>query len=87
MDRQKLISEIKSDIIATLNLQGMLPEDISDDTPLFDDEGLGLDSVDALELVVMLEKNYGVEVDDKAEARTVFASAGAMADFVISKKA
>ena len=70
MDREGLISELKKNIISTLNLQGIAPEDITESLPLFDADGLGLDSVDALELVVLIERDYGVVIDDKDEAKT-----------------
>lgn len=86
MDRNSLIEDIKVKIVSALNLQGVSPSDIETDAELFGDDGLGLDSVDALELVVMVEREYGVSVDESADAKTVFASVGALADFVISKK-
>ena len=86
MDRDSLISELKKNIIATLNLQGVAPEDISDTLPLFEADGLGLDSVDALELVVMIERDYSVVIDDKDEAKTIFSSVGALADYIIARK-
>lgn len=57
MDKEALVSDIKKKMISALNLQGMSPDSIESDTPLFGDDGLGLDSVDALELVVMVEKS------------------------------
>ena len=86
MDRNSLIEDIKVKIVSALNLQGVSPSDIETDAELFGDGGLGFDSVDALELVVMVEREYGVSVDESADAKTVFASVGALADFVISKK-
>lgn len=86
MDRDALIFELKKNIISSLNLQGVSPEDFGENTPMFGDDGLGLDSVDALELVVMLERDYGISVDDKDEAKTIFASLGELADYVIERK-
>ena len=57
----KLMLDLKTQIIAQLNLQDTKPEDIGDDQPLFVD-GLGLDSIDALELIVLMEKKYGVKI-------------------------
>ena len=54
---------LKQQIIEALNLQGMKPEDIDDNAPLFGD-GLGLDSIDSLELMVLLERNYGIKIED-----------------------
>lgn len=86
MDRETLIDDIKEKITASLNLQGVSPADIETDAELFGDSGLGLDSVDALELVVMVEREYGIVIDEKDGAKTVFASVGALADYVLSRK-
>lgn len=72
---------IKRVIIESLNLEGMTPDMIEDDAPLFGD-GLGLDSVDALELVVALEKEYGVRIDSEEIGQEAFASVAAMEGFV-----
>ncbi len=72
---------IKRVIISSLNLEGMTPQEIDDDAPLFG-EGLGLDSVDALELVVALEKEYGVRIDSEEIGQEAFASVTALAEFV-----
>ena len=86
MDRETLISDIKTKLVSTLNLQGLDLDAIRPDTALFGDEGLGLDSVDALELVVMVEREYGISVGDKDAASTVFASTGALADYILAHK-
>lgn len=80
MDRVP-IADIKRLIVESLNLPGVNPADIEDEAPLFG-AGLGLDSVDALELVVALEKAYGIQVADDQIGRKVFASARTLADFV-----
>jgi acyl carrier protein len=72
---------IKRLIVENLNLEGLAPERIADDQPLFGD-GLGLDSVDALELVVALEKEFGISVASHDIDRKVFASVAALATFV-----
>ena len=64
-----------------LNLEDMQPEDIDNDSPLFG-EGLGLDSIDALELIVMMEKNYGIKIKDPAIGKDIFKSVNTMAAFV-----
>ncbi len=87
MDKDSLIKELRAKIIYALNIQGIDPEDITADTPLFNEDGLDLDSVDALELVVLMEKEYGVSIDDKKESKAVFANLGLLADYIISKKA
>lgn len=79
---ENLINEIKLKVIDALNLEGMLPEDMDQDAPLFGDEGLGLDSIDVLELIVLLEKNYGIRLASPAEGKEVFRSIAVMADYV-----
>ncbi|NDY41301.1 acyl carrier protein [Dissulfurirhabdus thermomarina] len=80
-----LKAELKRLIVDTLRMEDVRPEEIVDDAPLFG-EGLGLDSVDALELVVALEKTYGIEIEDEEVGRTAFASIEALADFVRQKR-
>ena len=72
---------LKQQIIDSLNLQGMKPEDIDDNAPLFG-EGLGLDSIDAIELVVLLDRNYGIKIGDPKEARKVFQNVRTMAEYI-----
>jgi Acyl carrier protein len=84
MEKENLIRELQEKVIAVLNLPDLAPQDLDPATALFEDTGLGLDSVDALELVVMLEKDYGVSIEDKTEAKSAFASINAMADYIIS---
>jgi len=79
---ENLINELKLKVIDALNLEGMTPEDIEDDAPLFGDEGLGLDSIDVLELIVLLEKNYGIRLATPAEGKEVFKSMAVMAAYV-----
>lgn len=78
---EELIKNLKLQIIDALNLEGMTPEDIGDDDPLFG-EGLGLDSIDALELIVILDKFYGIKLASPAEGKTVFRSVATIADYV-----
>jgi acyl carrier protein len=75
------IADVKKLIVQSLNLPGVKPADIDDDAPLFG-AGLGLDSVDALELVVALEKTYAIQVADDQIGRKVFASARTLCTFV-----
>ena len=79
-------TELKAKIIESLNLQDIAPEQIEDDAPLFG-AGLGLDSIDALELVVMLEKNYGIVIKDIEEGRPAFKSVRTLADFIDARRA
>ena len=81
----ELILELKREIISVLNLEGVQPEDIADDGFLFG-EGLGLDSIDALELIVLLEKNYGIKLKDPAQGKEIFKSVRTMAEFIISQR-
>ena len=77
----ELILELKKEIIKVLNLEGMTPDEISEDGELFG-EGLGLDSIDALELIVLLEKNYGIKLKDPAQGKEIFKSVRVMAEFI-----
>jgi len=79
--KQELIAELQTLIIKQLNLQDITPESFDENTPLFG-EGLGLDSIDALELVVMLDKNYGIKLYDPKEARKIFHNLNTIADFI-----
>ncbi|MCI6618525.1 MAG: phosphopantetheine-binding protein [Prevotella sp.] len=78
----ELQQELKEKILKALNLEDIKPEDIDDDAPLFGDEGVGLDSIDALELIVLLEKEYGIRIKDPKAGKDVFKSIQAMAEFV-----
>ncbi|MBQ4196770.1 MAG: acyl carrier protein [Bacteroidales bacterium] len=80
------ILKLKTQIIDSLNLEELKPEDIKDDAPLFGPEGLGLDSIDALELIVLLEKNYGIKLTDPSKAKNVLTSVKAIADYIESNK-
>lgn len=77
----ELIEQLKAQIIEVLNLEDMTPADIDAYAPLFG-EGLGLDSIDALELIVLLEKEYGIRLANPAEGKAIFASVATMAGYV-----
>lgn len=77
----ELIQELKEQIIDVLNLEEMTPDDIDADAPLFGD-GLGLDSIDALELIVLLEKKYGIRLQSPAEGKAIFTSVASIARYV-----
>ena len=79
---ESLINEIKLKLIDALNLDGMTPETIDDNAPLFGDEGLGLDSIDVLELIVLLERSYGIRLASPTEGKQVFQSVAVMADYI-----
>jgi len=77
----ELKEELKAKIIEQLNLEDVSVAEIADDDPLFGD-GLGLDSIDALELIVMLDKDYGIRLSDPKEGRKIFESVQVMADYI-----
>lgn len=77
----ELTQELKQKIITQLNLEDINIEQLDDDTPLFGD-GLGLDSIDALELIVMLDKSYGIKLADPKEGRKIFETIQSMADYI-----
>lgn len=79
---ETLIDELKEKIIRALNLEEMTKDDIDNDAPLFGDDGLGLDSIDALELIVLLEKDYGIKLANPAEGKAIFKSVASIADYV-----
>ena len=78
---EELILELKKEIIDVLNLEEMTPDDIDADAPLFGD-GLGLDSIDALEIIVLLKKKYGIKLANAAEGKAIFTSVRSIADYV-----
>ena len=82
----ELVLELKKQIISSLNLEEMTPEDIDETAPLFGADGLGLDSIDALELIVLLEKNYGIRLANAAEGKTIFTSVKAIAEYVAKNR-
>lgn len=80
-----LIEKLKGEIIEQLNLEDVKKEDIDADASLFGD-GLGLDSIDALELIVLLEKNYGIKIANPADGKKIFQSLRTMAQFITDNK-
>lgn len=76
---------MKTKILDALKLQDMTPEDIDSEAPLFK-EGLGLDSIDALELMLLLEKNYGIKLKSPAEGKAIFQSVRTMAEYVAANR-
>ena len=87
---QQTIEELKvplrQELIKNLNLEDVLPENFDDNTPLFG-EGLGLDSIDSLELVVLMDRNYGLKLKDPKEGRHVFYSIRTMAEYIHANRA
>ena len=82
----KLIADLKTQIIAQLNLQDTQPEDIGDDQPLFV-EGLGLDSIDALELIVLLQQQYKIKLSNAEDGPKVFKTVRTMAEYITAHQA
>jgi acyl carrier protein len=89
MQLADLIREIKELLVAELNLSGRDPQSIADDAPLFTREkaGLGLDSLDALQIAMLVEERFGVRVPEGDEARAIFMSVATLARFVEQAKA
>jgi acyl carrier protein len=77
-----LKENLKAQIIEQLNLEDLTPADIQDDAPLFGDQGLGLDSIDALEFIVLLDTNYGIKIADPSEGKEIFQSVNTLADYI-----
>ncbi len=78
---EELIEKLKLQIIEQLNLEDVEPEDIDPDEPLFGD-GIGLDSIDALELIVLLEKEYGIKIENPKDGQKIFFSLNSLAEFI-----
>ena len=81
METAQLKQQLKQQIIAFLNLTDITPDDIKDDVPLFG-EGLGLDSIDSLELIVLLNREYGIVIKDLKEGRKVLVDINTMVDYI-----
>ena len=79
---EELIKTLKQQIITSLNLTDMTADQLGDDDPIFGDDRRGLDSIDALELIVMLEKNYGIRLANAAEGKDIFKSVRIMAEYI-----
>lgn len=82
---EELKLELKEKIIEQLNLEDVAIDEIGDNDPLFGD-GLGLDSIDALELIVMLDKDYGIKLTDPKEGKKIFESVEVMATYITGNR-
>ena len=82
---EELILKLKEEIIDVLNLEDVKPADIDENAPLFG-EGLGLDSIDALELIVLMEKNYGIKLQDPSQGKEIFKSIKVLADYIVANR-
>lgn len=81
METAALKKQLKKQIVEFLNLLSVNPDDIKDDEPLFG-EGLGLDSIDSIELIVLLNREYGIVIEDPKEGRKVLVDINTMADYI-----
>ncbi|MEO6254542.1 MAG: phosphopantetheine-binding protein [Ferruginibacter sp.] len=81
METVELKQQLKKQIVEFLNLASVKPEDIKDDEPLFG-EGLGLDSIDSIELIVLLGREYGINIQDPKEGRKVLVDINTMAAYI-----
>ncbi len=79
---EELIKNLKMQIKEALNLEDLTMEEFTDDAPLFGDDGIGLDSIDALELIVMLDKNYGIHLANASEGKAIFKNVKTIAEYV-----
>lgn len=82
---EQLKNQLKEQIIEQLNLEEITPTDINSSDPLFG-EGLGLDSIDALELIVLLEREYGIKIEDPKQGKEIFSSIDTLAKFIKEKQ-
>jgi acyl carrier protein len=85
MEKNQLKQTLKEQIIQFLNLSDLTPADISDNEPLFGG-GLGLDSIDSLELIVLLKREYGITIQDPKEGRKVLVDVDTMADYILARQ-
>lgn len=83
---EQLMQELKEALIESLNLEDITSEEIENDAPLFGDEGLGLDSIDALEIILVLERNYGIRIANPAEGKSIFYSVRTLAEFITANR-
>lgn len=86
MNAADVRKQLKELMVTELNLEGKSPSDIDDAGPLFG-EGLGLDSLDALQLAMTIEESFGVRIPDGAEARPIFASVNTIVDYIVLARA
>ena len=84
--QRELMDEVKGKLIEELNLEEITPEDIDNEAPLFGDEGLGLDSIDALEIILILEREYGIKIENPAEGKQIFYSVRTLTDYIIANR-
>lgn len=86
MERQQIQDKIKEILVEDLKIQGVAPADITGTAPLFGEEGLGLDSLDAVELVVLVQKYFSVQIATMEEGQEAFRSVEALAEYIIRQR-
>ncbi len=79
---EELIQKLKEQLIEELNLEEITPDDIDTNAPLFGDEGLGLDSIDALEIILILERHYGIKIENPNKGKEIFYSICTLAEYI-----
>jgi len=79
---EQLINDLKRQIKEALNLEELSLEDFDENAPLFGEEGIGLDSIDVLEIIVLLEKQYGIRVANSKEGKAIFQNVRSIAEYV-----
>ena len=82
ISKEQLINDLKLQIKEALNLEELSLEEFDENAPLFGDEGIGLDSIDVLEIIVLLEKNYGIRLANPKDGRAIFQSVKTIAEYV-----
>jgi acyl carrier protein len=85
VEKEALKQQLKKQIIAFLNLSPLTPDEIKDNEALFGD-GLGLDSIDSLELIVLLKKEYGIAIQDPKQGRKILVNVDTMADYILENE-
>jgi acyl carrier protein len=83
---EDLILKLRKEIIDQLQVEGIAPEDVDPEAPLFGEEGLGLDSIDVLELVVLLDKNYGIKIRASKDGPKIFYSVKSIAEYILDQQ-
>ncbi|MCQ2217195.1 MAG: phosphopantetheine-binding protein [Paludibacteraceae bacterium] len=83
---EELISNLKVQLVESLNLEDVTPAEIDTEAPLFGDGGLGLDSIDALEIIILLEKHYGLHIGDPKEGKNIFYSVRTLAEYITANQ-
>lgn len=82
---KNLMEELKLKVLERLNIKDITPEEIEAETPMVG-EGLGIDSIDILELVIMIEEDYGIKIDNKELGAKVFRTFGSMTEFIFNNR-